>query len=170
MSAFLSCFNPHTHTGCDPIFVTFSLADKSFNPHTHTGCDCFVVGSIPPDRVSIHTPIQGVTLLSYALLLNFFVSIHTPIQGVTPYTMHGFYPSPRFNPHTHTGCDARQAKKRLSTRSFNPHTHTGCDSDRSSPLPPSACFNPHTHTGCDYAYMWRFLACCRFQSTHPYRV
>ena len=33
--------------------------------------------------VSIHTPIQGVTLCDGILLLWLLVSIHTPIQGVT---------------------------------------------------------------------------------------
>ena len=55
------CFNPHTHTGCDGSAPYAEEYWCGFNPHTHTGCDlwqwcCWCLG-----KVSIHTPIQGVT-------------------------------------------------------------------------------------------------------------
>ena len=57
---------------------------NDFNPHTHKGCDAF---DRPEDadlfRISIHTPIKGVTL-----------SPGLPINN-----------SSYFNPHTHKGCD-----------------------------------------------------------------
>ena len=79
---------------------------------------------------------------------------------------------PRFNPHTHEGCDTVKSrtrkKKKVSIHtptkgvtlfptsvgrlgySFNPHTHEGCDR-RSLPSPRgTSCFNPHTHEGCDF--------------------
>ena len=58
-----SSFNPHTHTGCDSTGKVLTKELVSFNPHTHTGCD-FVTHLIQRSwiLVSIHTPIQGVTL------------------------------------------------------------------------------------------------------------
>ena len=55
------CFNPHTHTGCDRSFPQLSFSPDMFQS-THPYrvwrlgmlLPCFV-------RVSIHTPIQGVT-------------------------------------------------------------------------------------------------------------
>ena len=34
-----SCFNPHTHEGCDLVLSQTQGNKKSFNPHTHEGCD-----------------------------------------------------------------------------------------------------------------------------------
>ena len=34
-----SCFNPHTHEGCDCILMPRECLSQSFNPHTHEGCD-----------------------------------------------------------------------------------------------------------------------------------
>ena len=120
-------FNPHTHAGCDSISSLEQPLLASFNPHTHAGCDCSIISGVSgysmfqsthPRRVwhypmefwsvtfvSIHTPTQGVTLLSFSgLLFPLFqsthprrvwlgirirfrpflqVSIHTPTQGVT---------------------------------------------------------------------------------------
>ena len=79
----LQHFNPHSHAGSD---VT-SLADTDtvpyFNPHSHAGSD----GVRPPlthrPTISIHTPTQGVTLISAVNPPSTFISIHTPTQGVT---------------------------------------------------------------------------------------
>ena len=60
---------------------------KSFNPHTHTGCDLLWLPGLVADNVSIHTPIQGVTYVLHTLLAVISVSIHTPIQGVTAITL-----------------------------------------------------------------------------------
>ena len=78
------CFNPHTHAGCDYTFNNWRSGWVRFNPHTHAGCDPDVLvldeigikfqsthprrvwptaGVIADkDKVSIHTPTQGVTL------------------------------------------------------------------------------------------------------------
>ena len=56
-----SCFNPHTHTGCDLITIAYIKRITSFNPHTHTGCDAHILLTNRFSLVSIHTPIQGVT-------------------------------------------------------------------------------------------------------------
>ena len=34
-----TCFNPHTHEGCDMTRPTLLNRQTSFNPHTHEGCD-----------------------------------------------------------------------------------------------------------------------------------
>ena len=32
-------FNPHTHEGCDLLFMFYVVSKLCFNPHTHEGCD-----------------------------------------------------------------------------------------------------------------------------------
>ena len=59
------------------------LVSCGFNPHTHTGCDAGIFVSFLTEVVSIHTPIQGVTMQVAYNDNQLQVSIHTPIQGVT---------------------------------------------------------------------------------------
>ena len=56
-----------------------------------------------------------------------YVSIHTPIQGVTINELLNDDLALCFNPHTHTGCDMNLASLWAKKNGFNPHTHTGCD-------------------------------------------
>ena len=78
------CFNPHTHTGCDYTSIIITDITACFNPHTHTGCDMHSgMYRVHSSLVSIHTPIQGVTIPIRLLYVPSQVSIHTPIQGVT---------------------------------------------------------------------------------------
>ena len=107
---FTTCFNPHTHAGCDSedsskaSFVSWfqsthprrvwlqgyhcRYSNWCFNPHTHAGCDKTI----------------------RCLFLDIRqVSIHTPTQGVT-FSGDGSALVVSFNPHTHAGCD----KDRLS--------------------------------------------------------
>ncbi len=35
----LTCFNPHTHAGCDKNQHLYLIPQICFNPHTHAGCD-----------------------------------------------------------------------------------------------------------------------------------
>ena len=56
-----TCFNPHTHAGCDSGRRAMRDAGSGFNPHTHAGCDLIEVIQPRPLCVSIHTPTQGVT-------------------------------------------------------------------------------------------------------------
>ena len=76
----------------------------SFNPHTHAGCDEEVKNANKVDRVSIHTPTQGVTIPPSPYCREIlFQSTHPrrvwllPVIAVT--LIKGF------NPHTHAGCD-----------------------------------------------------------------
>ena len=55
-------FNPHTHAGCDLWTYYYLWLWCCFNPHTHAGCDKTNQTSIDINRVSIHTPTQGVTM------------------------------------------------------------------------------------------------------------
>ena len=122
---------------------------RGFNPHTHTGCDpSYRRTTSVLDAVSIHTPIQGVTLQEFSFHQLQWVSIHTPIQGVTR------RPSPPCRGASvsiHTPIQGVTWLKRYQMfisvfQSTHPYRvwHT---------LPmlnsPNFCFNPHTHTGCD---------------------
>ena len=198
----IGSFNPHTHTGCDLKTVcrmVFLLVFQSthpyrvwlysdslkggidgFNPHTHTGCDSTKLFLLKSLKVSIHTPIQGVTcscserqnpkqfqsthpyrvwlMRVWRLQNNCWVSIHTPIQGVTLESYNALRPTFCFNPHTHTGCDLTIWGWTQIIICFNPHTHTGCDSNFPQQLFLHQSFNPHTHTGCDFLRSYKELA------------
>ena len=57
---------------------------SSFNPHARAGRDLLDEFLIrPSDRVSIRTPVQGVTQVKYQEGEGWVVSIRTPVQGVT---------------------------------------------------------------------------------------
>ena len=172
-----TCFNPHTHEGCDSDVATSIMLryefqsthprrvwpklvcsiwrwTSSFNPHTHEGCD---------------------------------ISLKLSFSSVSS-----------FNPHTHEGCDKAFSESVRVPPSFNPHTHEGCDSvssfdkglfrvsihtptkgvtfarahngrrwsvsihtptkgvtrNVSSLSQVSYRFNPHTHEGCDLLFMY----------------
>ena len=153
------CFNPHTHEGCDNIFLGFLQSNRGFNPHTHEGCDGKDVVITDASVVSIHTPTKGVT----------YDDIRKYIARLS------------FNPHTHEGCDptllfevgksgfqsthprrvwlALVAILRLLA-SFNPHTHEGCDLVLRSLYKNHSSFNPHTHEGCDLKAINMFWFVC----------
>ena len=97
-------FNPHTHAGCDCHYRLLYTDKICFNPHTHAGCDEEVKNANKVDRVSIHTPTQGVTIPPSPYCREIlFQSTHPrrvwllPVIAVT--LIKGF------NPHTHAGCD-----------------------------------------------------------------
>ena len=78
------------------------------------------------------------------------VSIHTPTQGVTPRRNPAHRHTDRFNPHTHTGCDAYFLPSIVMSWEFqstHPRRVWLC---YHSSYPSSLCFNPHTHAGCDF--------------------
>ena len=106
-----SSFNPHTHEGCDImlLFIRLAVEVSIHTPTkgvTHSLCafSCLL-------RVSIHTPTKGVTLVWCSSHSVSLVSIHTPTKGVTRLSGQTASVLPRFNPHTHEGCDYQQPKR-----------------------------------------------------------
>ena len=141
-------------------------------------------------KVSIHTPIQGVTLAPLARYNTMIVSIHTPIQGVTAFclmdVLTDVFQSTHpyrvwhqfglvgsllycFNPHTHTGCDLRRSLERRTRTGFNPHTHTGCDDVQICVITLIAVSIHTPIQGVTESFCNNLLT-PGFQSTHPYRV
>ena len=149
-----------------------SFAWTCFNPHTHEGCDsCKVLlFSLKKRYVSIHTPTKGVTDKLAKTSEAYKVSIHTPTKGVTLERVYIFMQLASFNPHTHEGCDSCSDWIRSCSTCFNPHTHEGCDLNDVDMSKVTLRFNPHTHEGCDYICILIILLCNQFQSTHPRRV
>ena len=72
-------------------------------------------------RVSIHTPMKGVTISLLRLYKPSNVSIHTPMKGVTPLPPRLFSLPARFNPHTHEGCD-KECEKGIRIYFVSIHT------------------------------------------------
>ena len=97
-----TCFNPHTHAGCDSGRRAMRDAGSGFNPHTHAGCDITVLNSRPSNQVSIHTPTQGVTEGSSKVIIM----------------------DSSFNPHTHAGCDHGRAGGGVLPGMVSIHTPT----------------------------------------------
>ena len=163
----------------------------SFNPHTHAGCDATMLIPSPQDRVSIHTPTQGVTLISLtSLAILKFQSTHP--RRVWQQNTRSVCYCQCFNPHTHAGCDVGRLRHISSIKSFQSthprrvwpwsgqtiHGDYGFQSTHPRRVWPSAFplnsrysgFNPHTHAGCDIDLHDALLSAIEFQSTHPRRV
>ena len=145
-----TCFNPHTHEGCDIWYVLLVVCTNQFQS-TH------------PRRV---WQIQAIRYSDPWV----FQSTHPrrvwPIRMMCPGCCHWFQSThPRrvwlsffspslwsvcFNPHTHEGCDAGGSYQRAMlwvsihtpTKGVTPQPHTRVRLLTS--------FNPHTHEGCDY--------------------
>ena len=104
--ALYKCFNPRTHTGCDPLRSFTCKAASGFNPRTHTGCDLRIpyittssfrfqsthphgvrLADICPavifNWVSIHAPTRGATQPLQFPVIAKPVSIHAPTRGAT---------------------------------------------------------------------------------------
>ena len=144
----ITCFNPHTHEGCDFAHSFFFKISKVFQS-TH------------PRRV--WQPYQ-LSRNGFSL----FQSTHP--RRVWPYGCCGKLRVLRFNPHTHEGCDRPPSSPSYHSVSFNPHTHEGCDAtsfyDKGNFLRVSI----HTPTkGVTLIFQGRD-SLQMFQSTHPRRV
>ena len=142
--------------------------------------------------VSIHTPIQGMTVNVLHRWLSLRVSIHTPIQGVTLNVVVSGQDKDGFNPHTHTGCDTSVPVLILPSTRVSIHTpiqgvtahfgvtpadngvsiHTPIQGVTVAPVGRDLNFDVSIHTpiqGVTWAYAWLSWR-LEFQSTHPYRV
>ena len=140
-----------------------------FNPHTHAGCDPGQETEPRYPRVSIHTPTQGVTAVTYDDIFPKRFNPHTH-AGCDPASFWLQCNHHSFNPHTHAGCDNISHQLIYFSYSFNPHTHAGCDGSSLLAFSSAGSFNPHTHAGCDCLQVERHERTRRFQSTHPRRV
>ena len=140
-----------------------------FNPHTHTGCDHLSLVVLSWFYVSIHTPIQGVTIDGKHYCPDCYVSIHTPILGVTRNLWHS-EPCRRFqSTHPYRVWRALPADnadyKEVSI-------HTPIQGVTHHPL----IVQVTTEFQSTHPYrVWLFLVTSlysvpKFQSTHPYRV
>ncbi len=81
-------FNPHSHAGSDLNGNHLQSTMYYFNPHSHAGSDYAFLQKGTGQKISIHTPTQGVTSKIVDLQLGVGISIHTPTQGVTILTAH----------------------------------------------------------------------------------
>ena len=187
-----SCFNPHTHTGCDLQSNVAKCKALGFNPHTHTGCDVIPemdsIGmqqfqSTHPYRVwlaelrSDGDDHQFQSTHPYRVWLLLCLSCPCPFlfQSTHPYRVwldghHITLLLERFNPHTHTGCDksasSNQVKKKVSI-----HTPIQGVTQVTSPSLQVSLLFQSTHP----YRVWlmsrsEWFASNVFQSTHPYRV
>ena len=142
-----------------------------FNPHTHEGCDFLFLKFLFQLHVSIHTPTKGVTdLFVRSVVAKPFQSTHP--RRVWLYAKWITKGPTSFNPHTHEGCDVNLS---LRVQRYQVSIHTPTKGvtlqPRNSGLqllfqsthprrvwrqrpwepPASSGFNPHTHEGCDRA-------------------
>ena len=126
--ALYKCFNPRTHTGCDPLRSFTCKAASGFNPRTHTGCDLRIPYITTSSFRFQSTHPHGVRppySIHYDFLLP--VSIHAPTRGATGRYLPSGNIQLSFNPRTHTRCDSAPPIPRYRKTGFNPRTHTRCD-------------------------------------------
>ena len=99
-----------------------------FNPRTHTGCDPdFYINYPPYNKVSIHAPTRGATNLRILYLIPSFRFNPRTHTGCDLLRLSFLAINSRFNPRTHTGCDITTMTSLAPILRFNPRTHTGCD-------------------------------------------
>ena len=121
--ALYKCFNPRTHTGCDPLRSFTCKAASGFNPRTHTRCD-------------FYPSIQ----LVYELM---FQSTHPhEVRPVSPYATGSQYPFQSTHPHEVRRHGRSHADE---PQGFNPRTHTRCDlNDNRNPSQPRVSIHAPT--------------------------
>ena len=120
-------FNPHSHAGSDYTVFNDRTYVLHFNPHSHAGSDTIALSLFNMQRISIHTPTQGVTLFPVTIQNIHSISIHTPTQGVTITHLTSSRMSGYFNPHSHAGSDNKRRFNSTNSADFNPHSHAGSD-------------------------------------------
>ena len=76
-------FNPHSRAGSDAFLADWLKPCSNFNPHSRAGSDDIHWKGYKRGFISIHTPVQGVTIQCCVCWLLTIISIHTPVQGVT---------------------------------------------------------------------------------------
>ena len=127
--------------------LTKTFCNFSFNPRTRMGCDLAHKLLLDSQKVSIHAPAWGATLMSFKFVIKVRVSIHAPAWGAT-FRFVRYSPTPCFNPRTRMGCDIDIDIYHTTNYRFQ-STH------------------PH---GVRHGFQPPFLAKQGFQSTHPHGV
>ena len=61
MHSVMDNFNPHSHEGSDPHGTRSEFIPTDFNPHSHEGSDNLLRTNLQESKISIHTPMKGVT-------------------------------------------------------------------------------------------------------------
>ena len=171
-----SCFNPHTHEGCDLIIATNKNRCSSFNPHTHEGCDTNSLNiRYTAILVSIHTPTKGVTRQRLILFQILFRFQSTHPRRVWPCNRLTLIKPKQFQSTHPRRVWLEQLHKQLYQAGVSIHTPTkgvtpnmfACRPDivfqSTHPrrvwlmsqrlLCCTLSFNPHTHEGCDTPYL-----------------
>ena len=121
-----------------------------FNPHSHEGSDTTAQEAQKTQRISIHTPMKGVTTVPQLFGNFYFISIHTPMKGVTIFKVGKKIGVKDFNPHSHEGSDSQEYERLTKMGNFNPHSHEGSDWADNYNNTPTLDFNPHSHEGSDW--------------------
>ena len=123
------CFNPRTHTGCDPL---------------HKICNAKIT------KVSIHAPTRGATEDFICARSFGQVSIHAPTRGATHQCKDAGEDSQKFqSTHPH-GVRPLHPCKAVAIRYVSIHAPTrGATLAHFRMAFAPSCFNPRTHTGCD---------------------
>ena len=165
-----TCFNPHTHEGCDVrIWSLLDIWIVSIHTPTKGVTWCFCLSPKVP-RVSIHTPTKGVTLLVHVLLLfaSMFQSTHP--RRVWLIITSGYRCAALFqSTHPRRVWLAIAAAIHI-TAEVSIHTPTKGVTLKKGTKVFLRGFNPHTHEGCDILLQGSSLTQSKFQSTHPRRV
>ena len=162
-----------------------------FNPHTHAGCDNTEVEAKEPNKVSIHTPTQGVTIRVLKWFTSkVFQSTHprrvwryfeiilvivrefqsTHPRRVWHHSFHNRLFEIDVSIHTPTQGVTQDKHLQLNYGIVSIHTPTQGVTSQKYIYHISWGFNPHTHAGCDIACVNSTALQGRFQSTHPRRV
>ena len=145
--ALYKCFNPRTHTGCDPRTARDPSSPASFNPRTHTGCDHDPFSKEDEFYVSIHAPTRGATIC--------IIQLRLILSG--------------FNPRTHTGCDSGLSRTPQKSR-VSIHAPTRGATAGSVRRIRKIIVSIHAPTRGATTPLLRYFPRGLFQSTHPHGV
>ena len=161
------CFNPRTHTGCDIVKVIPFQSLGRFNPRTHTGCDlCGYFRGVGRVSVSIHAPTRGATIVRGRRACAKWEFQSTHPHGVRRLGVLPPRRITRFNPRTHTGCDAASKEPKADAKAFqSTHPHgVRLDLYRAISFPAFVSIHAPTRGATSRHQLTTF--CCTYVSIH----
>ena len=159
----------HPH-GVRPTRNACTTSSGCFNPRTHTGCDPHARRAARAGAVSIHAPTRGATPGEKQRPKQSDVSIHAPTRGATRSNLMQCADLYSFNPRTHTGCDGFRAQhitKHFMFQSTHPH---GVRHPRRQDTLRGEGVSIHAPTRGATLSVYCFQLRGVFQSTHPHGV